>query len=92
MTPRRLLLAGAGHAHVEVIRAFGRKPAADVEITVITREAASPYSGMLPGVIAGHYRRREAEIAVADLAAFAGATLVIDEVVSIDPAARLVYR
>jgi selenide,water dikinase len=89
---RHLVLVGAGHAHVEVLRAFGRIRPKNVRLTVITREAASPYSGMLPGAIAGHYRRDETEIDVAVLARFAGAELVLDEVVALDPVERLVHR
>ncbi len=89
---RHLVLVGAGHAHVEVLRAFGRDRPRDTRITLITREAASPYSGMLPGTIAGHYTRDETEIAVAPLARFAGADLIVDEVISLDVQARLVHR
>jgi selenide,water dikinase len=89
---RHLVLVGAGHAHVEVLRAFGRNRPCNMRMTLITREAASPYSGMLPGAIAGHYRRDETEIQVAPLARFAGAELIVDEVTSLDAQARLVHR
>lgn len=90
--PVHLVLVGGGHAHVEVLRALGHARPRGVLITLITREAASPYSGMLPGAIAGNYRRGEIEIDMAPLAAFAGAVLVVDEVTALDPVARLVHR
>lgn len=91
-SPRHLVLVGAGHAHLEVLRDFGRQPPPDTRITVITREAASCYSGMLPGTIAGHYLRADTEIPVAPLARSAGATLFVDEVTALDVTARLVRR
>ena len=92
VSERRLVLVGGGHAHVEVLRAFGRRPQPGVCITLISRQPDTPYSGMLPGVIAGHYTRRDSHIALAPLAAFARATFVVDEVDGLDPSGRFVHR
>lgn len=89
---RHLVLAGGGHAHVEVLRRLAPDPLPGWRLTLLTREAASPYSGMLPGVAAGLYRAEQALIPVAPLAARAGATLVLDSVTGLDPAARLLHR
>ena len=89
---KHLLLVGAGHAHVEVLRAFGRRPVAGVRITVLTRDAQTLYSGMLPGVVAGAYARAEAEIELASLAGFARASLIVDEACGLDVAGRQVRR
>lgn len=92
MSDDRLVLVGGGHAHVEVLRAFARRRDRPACVTLISRHQDTPYSGMLPGVIAGHYTRPESHIALAPLAALAGATFVIDEVNRLDLSARLVYR
>ena len=89
---RHLLLAGGGHAHVEVLRQLAARPLPGWRITLLTREEASPYSGMLPGVAAGLYRPDQALIPAAPLAARAGAALVLDSVTGLDPAARLLRR
>jgi selenide,water dikinase len=87
---RHLLLVGGGHAHVEVLRRLAAPRLAGWRVTLLTREAMSPYSGMLPGVIAGLYREAEALIDVRALAARCGAEVVIDRATGIDlPAKRL---
>ncbi|MGD9919946.1 MAG: selenide, water dikinase SelD [Pseudorhodoplanes sp.] len=83
-----IVLVGAGHAHVTVLRAFGMRPIPGVRLTLITREVHTPYSGMLPGLIAGDYDFDEAHIDTAPLTQFAAARLYQDEVVGLDPAAR----
>jgi selenide,water dikinase len=85
-----VVLVGAGHSHVTVLRMFGMKPIPGVRFTLISREVHTPYSGMLPGLIAGIYERDEAHIDTGPLARFAGARLYQDEVVDLDLANRRV--
>ncbi len=85
-----VLLVGAGHAHVAVLRRFGMRPLPGVRLTLLTREVDTPYSGMLPGVVAGHYGFDDAHIDTGRLARFAGARLYQDEAAGIDLAARRV--
>lgn len=84
------MLIGAGHAHLEVLRRLARHPIPGVSLTVLTREPQSPYSGMLPGLVAGQYTVAEGHVAVAPLVHAAGGTLVLDEAIGLDPVQRRV--
>ena len=66
------------------------EPRPGVRLTLVARDVETPYSGMLPGFIAGHYDHDACHIDVMKLAGFAGARLIHAEAVGIDRAARTV--
>ena len=59
---KRLVLLGGGHAHVFVLQALAREPLPGVETVLVTPFDRQVYSGMVPGVVAGHYAVDEAVI------------------------------
>lgn len=85
-----LVLVGGGHSHATVVRAFGMRPEPGVVITLIAKELDAPYSGMLPGLVAGHYDHAQCHIDLVRLASWAGARLVHGIVTGIDRATRRV--
>lgn len=84
MPRKKLVLVGGGHAHVFVLEAFARKPMSNVDITLVTKEPMAPYSGMLPGFVAGHYRLDECLIDLKRLCALGGVRLMEGAAVGID--------
>ncbi|WP_369802511.1 selenide, water dikinase SelD [Pseudorhodobacter sp. MZDSW-24AT] len=85
-----IVLIGGGHAHALVLRRWGMNPLPGARLTLINPGPVAPYTGMLPGAVAGHYRREAMMIDLVRLARFAGARLVMDRACGIDRAARQV--
>lgn len=79
-----LVLIGGGHSHAIALKMFGMNPLPGVRITVITETSDTPYSGMLPGYIAGFYSYDECHINLQGITEFAQAQLLIDRVINLD--------
>jgi pyridine nucleotide-disulfide oxidoreductase family protein len=87
---KRLVLLGGGHAHVHVLQALARERLAGVEVVLVTPFLRQMYSGMVPGLVAGHYTADQCAIPLAPLAQAAGVRLVEGAAVGLDAAARRV--
>jgi selenide,water dikinase len=85
---KRLVLFGGGHSHVEVLRRFGLAPVPGVELVLVSPHRWTPYSGMLPGLVAGHYAYEAVHIDLDRLARFARARFLPTIVTGLDPLAR----
>ena len=87
---RDLVLIGGGHTHALVLRMWGMNPLPGVRVTVVNPGPTAPYSGMLPGFVAGHYSRDDLDIDLVRLARFAGARLIVGAADGIDRIAKTV--
>ncbi len=87
---RDIVLVGGGHSHAVALRMWAMQPVPGARLTLICTDTETPYSGMLPGFIAGHYSCEEVHIDVRRLAEFAGARYYQDEVIGIDRATQRV--
>ena len=85
---KRLVLLGGGHAHIEVLRALAAQPPGGAEVTLVTPSSRLVYTGMVPGVIAGHYALADSAIDLAVLARAANATLVLTTATHVAPNER----
>ena len=88
---KELVLIGGGHAHVGVLMNLGMEPMPGVRVTVISRDVNAPYSGMLPGLIAGHYDFDQAHLDVRKLAGFAGAQFYHAAVTGVDLENKVIH-
>ncbi|WP_114966509.1 selenide, water dikinase SelD [Alkalilacustris brevis] len=85
---RDILLIGGGHAHALVLRMWGMNPLPGARLTLVNPDPITPYTGMLPGAVAGHYRRDEMMIDLVRLSRFAGARMILDRVTGLDLSQR----
>ena len=87
---KNVVLVGGGHAHALVLREWAMNPVAGARLTIINPHPTAPYTGMLPGFVAGHYTREELDIDMVKLSRFADARFILGKATEIDPSARTV--
>ena len=85
---RDLVFVGGGHAHALVLRAWGMKPLPGARLTLVNPGPTAPYTGMLPGHIAGHYDRAALDIDLVKLSRHAGARFIEDYATGVDRETR----
>ena len=86
--PRHLVLAGAGHAQLDLLAALSRQCPPGWDVTLVTSQPAFHYSGLLPAIIAGLVAPDAAQIPVAAIARAAGMRVVEASVTALDAAQR----
>jgi selenide,water dikinase len=85
---KHVLLVGGGHSHLAVLMSFGDAPIEGVRLTLLSPNHHALYSGMIPGLIAGHYRLEDCRVDLGSLAARAGGRFLVDSALGIDPGRR----
>ena len=81
---QHLVLIGGGHSHAIALNLWRSKPLSGVKITLISDVQQTPYSGMLPGHVAGFYSYKETHINLVNLCQLVGANLIIDQAIDLD--------
>jgi len=72
-----LVLLGGGHANIQVLRDFAMRPEEGLRVTLISDVPYAPYSGMLPGHLAGWYSFDEAHFDLQQICERAGARFIL---------------
>lgn len=90
MTPRQVVLVGAGHTHVQVLAAWAMDPPRDAQLTLVVDAPLAVYSGMVPGLVEERYLAHELEIDAVPLARRARARVVLAAATGIDPIRRTI--
>ncbi len=84
------MLLGGGHAHVHVLSALAREPLPGAQVTLVSPFPRQVYSGMVPGLVAGHYTMDDCVIPLSPLAAAAKARFIQSAAIDVDASARTV--
>lgn len=90
LASRDIVLIGAGHTNMHIVRMWKMAPIPDARLTLISPFSRATYSGMLPGTLAGLYEPDEMAIDLYRFAAPVGVRVIIEEVVGLDPDRRRV--
>ena len=89
---KTIVLIGGGHTHLETIYLMGERALAqDFELTLISTEAYTPYSGMVPGLISGHYTSDDCNIDLQKLCKKYNYEFVQESVLKISPNEQTVH-
>ena len=88
---RRLVLIGAGRAHLHLLRALSRPIVRGLELVLVTTDRVQYDPAMTSGILRGAYDESEARIDVAALAERAGARVVQARADGFDPHAHVVH-
>lgn len=83
-----IVLVGGGHSHALVLRRWAMDPLPGVRLTLISRDVLTPYSGMLPGYVAGHYSYEDVHVDLLRLCAWAEVRFIKAEMTGIDLASQ----
>ena len=82
---KHVVLLGAGHTHALVLRRVSEVARKNnSKVTLISGDDMVPYSGMLPGVVAGIYKKRSIMINAGQLADECGVEFIQENAASID--------
>jgi len=81
---KQLVLIGGGHSHAIALHLWQKNLLPNTEITLISDVKQTPYSGMLPGYVAGHYTFAQTHIDLVKLAKKNHIKLIIESVINID--------
>lgn len=87
----RLVLIGAGHSHALLLDAWTKSPLPGVEVMLVAPVIQAPYSGMIPGWLAGQYRFDQCVVDFPGLCKRSGARLIQAELIRLDPETNQVW-
>ena len=79
-----VVLVGAGHTNMHIVRMFRMNPIRGVRLTVISPTGKAPYSGMLPGTLAGLYTPEDMTVDLYRSVEPVGMQLIVAPAVGLD--------
>ncbi|MFA6051994.1 MAG: selenide, water dikinase SelD [Methylobacter sp.] len=79
-----LVLLGGGHANIQVLKMLAMNPIGGLRITLISDQTHSPYSGMIPGYLAGYYSYDECHFDLRRICEELGQRFIKAKIIGID--------
>lgn len=80
-----LVLLGGGHANIQVLKMMAMNPIGGLRITLISDQTHSPYSGMIPGFLAGYYSYEECHFDLRRICEELGQRFIKAKIIGVDP-------
>lgn len=80
-----LVLLGGGHCHALLLRQLAKAPIPGLRLTLVSESGLADYSGMLPGLVAGHYELKDCQIDLNRLCQRTGVRFICARVVGLNP-------
>ena len=86
-----LVLLGAGHSNIEVLKRLGMRPLNGLRVTLVSNKLVATYSGMVPAYIEGEYKWENINIDLFHLCNHFNHRLIISEIIKIDKKKKIVF-
>ncbi len=88
---KKIILAGGGHGHINILKQLIKKPLHGFDITLVSDYKRQYYSGMLPGFLEGIYTEEKISFDIPALCQKAGVRFVHEKILEIDGASKIVH-
>lgn len=85
---KHIVLIGGGHTHALLIKRWMTNPLPKTRLSLVSPQTKTPYSGMLPGLIAEHYTFDSMHIDLRALCAAANVNFIKASVHGIEPESK----
>jgi len=80
-----LVLLGGGHANIQILKMMAMNPIGGLRVTLISDQTHSPYSGMIPGFLAGYYSYEECHFDLRRVCEDLGQRFIMAKIIGVDP-------
>lgn len=81
---QKIIFLGGGHSNAIALNLWNKNPLPNVDLTLISNVKYTPYSGMLPGYVAGFYSYDDIYIDLPRLAKVNRCNFCLDEAIGLD--------
>lgn len=88
---KTLILVGAGHSHLHIVREWKKEPIPDCRLVVISPHCYQYYSGMFSGYAEDLYQLSETRVPLIPFCRIAGVEFIEDTIIRVDAENNILY-